>query len=64
MTKSGTLVPKKKAKFKIFELHLPTSGPTCPRLGHFFKVLENEVLVDFFDFDWLDMLDNAAYELA
>ena len=27
----------------------------------FFEVLENEVLVDFFDFHWLDMLDNAAY---
>ena len=66
ITQNGSIRGKKwsKLKFKPSDLHLPNSGHLCPRLSHFFEVLENEVLVDFFDFDWLDMLDNAAYELA
>ena len=30
-----------------------------PRLSHFSAIFENEVLVDFVDFGWLDMLDIA-----
>ena len=29
------------------------------RLSHFSTIFENEVLVDFIDFGWLDMLDIA-----
>ena len=29
----------------------------APRLSHFSTNFENEVLVDFIDFGWLDMLD-------
>ena len=29
------------------------------RLSHFWPFFENEVLVDFIDFGWLDMLDIA-----
>ena len=29
------------------------------RLSHFSPIFENQVLVDFFDFGWLDMLDIA-----
>ena len=31
------------------------------RLSHFSSIFENEVLVDFFDFGSLDMLDTAYY---
>ena len=39
-------------------------GTRVSDLVFFFEVLENEVLVDFFDFDLLGMLDNAIFELA
>ena len=39
-------------------------GHQASRLSHFSAIFENEVLVDFFDFARLDMLDNVAYELA
>ena len=45
-------------KTEIWEFHLPI-GHQGPRLSHFLKIFENEVLVDFFEFGWLDMLDIA-----
>ena len=40
----------------IFFLHI---GHQASRLSHFSTIFENEVLVDFFDFGWLDMFDIA-----
>ena len=34
-------------------------GDQASRLSLFLTIIENEVLVDFFDFGWLDMLDIA-----
>ena len=45
-----------KSKFGTPDLGLGTLGP---RLSHFSMISENEVLVDFFNFGWLDMLDIA-----
>ena len=41
-----------KLKFETSDLGLVT---LAPRLSHFLTIFENEVLVDFFDFGWLDM---------
>ena len=38
-------------------------GPPYPTVISYHIIsLENEVFVNFFDFDWLDMLDNTAYD--
>ena len=38
------------------------SGHLSLRLSNFSKNLENEVLVDFFDTEYLNMLYNAYYD--
>ena len=34
-------------------------GHQASRLGHFSAIFENEDLIDFLDFGWLDMVDIA-----
>ena len=45
-----------KPKFETSDLHSPNSGHPGPRFNEV-----NEVLMDVFDFDWLDMLDIAEH---
>ena len=43
----------------IFNFFSFTVGHQALRLSHFSPIFENEDLVDFFDFGWLDMVDIA-----
>ena len=43
----------------IFIFFAFTVGHQASRLSHFSTIFENEDLVDFFDFGWLDMVDIA-----
>ena len=43
----------------IFDVFPFTVGHQASRLSHFSTIFENEDLVDFFDFGWLDMVDIA-----
>ena len=58
MTQNGSIRKKKIIENEIWEFHLPI-GHQGPRLSHFLKIFENEVLVDFFEFGWLDVFDIA-----
>ena len=46
----------------IFDFFPSHSGDQASRLSHFLTIFENEVLVDFFDFGWLDMFHIAYYD--
>ena len=39
-------------------------GHQGSRLRHFLPIFENEGLVDFFDFEWVDMVDITLEELV
>ena len=62
ITKNASICKKKwlKLKFETSDLQLSVGTPV-PDLVIFRKIFVNEVLVDFFDFDWLGMLDIADY---
>ena len=48
-------------KTEIWDILGSLEFPVVTRLCHFPKIFGNEILVDFFDFGSLDMLDNADY---
>ena len=60
MTQNGP-IRENKWFLAIFNFFSFTLVHQASRLGHFSKIFENEVLVDFLDFGSLDMLDNAYY---
>ena len=46
----------------VFILFAFTLVHQASRLSHFSTIFENEVLVDFFDFGWLDMFHITYYD--
>ena len=58
MTQNGP-IRENKWFLAIFNFFSFTVGHQALRLSHFSPIFENEDLVDFFDFGWLDMVDIA-----
>ena len=60
MTQNASIREKKWSKSKFENFALPL-GPWVPDLSHSLPIFKNEVLFDFSDFGWLDMLGIAYY---